>query len=325
MKKVIWALLDDRAGSVGQAKGVIQFLDKSKFDVIEKKIVYNKWAKLPNFFKINKLWGMNKKESSPLAGPYPDAVLSISRRTTPIARYIKSKTNGECKIIQLMKIEKWEAKSCDLLAIPKHDAGKLSLPQAIYVTGSAHRTTPEVLADARKKWMPVFEKLPQPLTTVIIGGSIKGKPFTQENALAFGETVRNIWEKTGGSILITSSRRTGKEAEETIMRTLKGIPAYTFLWGEKKENPYMGFLACADRIIASGDSVSMCSESCGTGKPVLIFMGKGWLGKKHKMFCQTFFDEGYACPADAQNAIGFSAREYINPSLQIAEAISQLF
>ena len=39
---------------------------------------------------------------------------------------------------------------------------------------------------------------------------------------------------------------------------------------QKKDNPIMGFYACADRIIVTGDSVSMACEACGSGKPVLV-------------------------------------------------------
>ena len=42
MKKTIWALMDDRAGSVGQAKGIFPVIE-DEFEIIEKKIVYNRW------------------------------------------------------------------------------------------------------------------------------------------------------------------------------------------------------------------------------------------------------------------------------------------
>ena len=47
MKKTIWALFDDRVGSVNQAKGIIQALG-NEYDVTYKHITYNRWASLPN-------------------------------------------------------------------------------------------------------------------------------------------------------------------------------------------------------------------------------------------------------------------------------------
>ena len=43
MKKNLWALLDDRMGSVGQARGILQAIG-NRADITEKKLVYTKWA-----------------------------------------------------------------------------------------------------------------------------------------------------------------------------------------------------------------------------------------------------------------------------------------
>jgi mitochondrial fission protein ELM1 len=45
------------------------------------------------------------------------------------------------------------------------------------------------------------------------------------------------------------------------------------------ENPYAGFLAWADRIIVTPDSVNMLSEACATGKPVYTFTPRPVTGK----------------------------------------------
>ena len=83
MKKTIWALMDDRAGSVGQAKGIFPVIE-DEFEIIEKKIVYNRLAALPNMLRGKTLIGVNRKESSPLKNePFPDAVLPIRRRAGP--------------------------------------------------------------------------------------------------------------------------------------------------------------------------------------------------------------------------------------------------
>ena len=42
------------------------------------------------------------------------------------------------------------------------------------------------------------------------------------------------------------------------------------LWDGTGENPYMGYLALADAIVVTEDSVNMASEAAGTGKPVYI-------------------------------------------------------
>ena len=47
---------------------------------------------------------------------------------------------------------------------------------------------------------------------------------------------------------------------------LKETGAY--IWDGQGDNPYEGFLALADHIIVTADSVSMTSEAATTGKPV---------------------------------------------------------
>src|SRR3546814_6488733 len=42
------------------------------------------------------------------------------------------------------------------------------------------------------------------------------------------------------------------------------------LWDGKGPNPYFGFLGLADAIVVTCDSISMVSEACSTGKPVLV-------------------------------------------------------
>lgn len=325
MKKIIWALLDDRMGSVGQARGVLAALG-DEFETVEKKIVYNRFARLPNFLKGASFLGLNKKDSSDFNEPYPDIILSISRRTTPIARKIKKLSKNKSKIIQLMFPGKTGIKDLDLIVVSEHDRDKCGkLENTLFITGCPHKASVSALKEAREKWTPVFADLPKPLTAVIIGGAIKGKPFSLENAKNLAEKIKDLKQKIGGSILITTSRRTGAEAEKLIMDTLSDIPAYTYLWGEKKENPYMGFLSCADNIVVTGDTVSMCSDCCGTMLPVMVFCGENWLTPKHLRFVKSLYDGKYAVSIDDEKALSFKPEKRLDPSAEIAAKISTLF
>ena len=322
MKKILWVLLDSRMGSVGQARGVVGFLDKEKYEIVEKNLEYTKLSGLPNFLRGKTLVGLTPESKKQIVAPFPDMVLSISRRTVPVARYIK-KQNKSSKLIQLMHPGKTGLKEFDLALVPEHDKNKKAYSNVSYVVGAPHRITDKVLQEAQQKWAPEFENLPKPLTAVIVGGAIKKKEFSIENASDLGNKIRMIKEKTGGSILITTSRRTGSKAEKIIMDTLKDIPAHTFLWGEKKENPYMGYLACADNIVVTGDSVSMCCESCGTKKPVFIFTGKKWLTRKHIRFVASLYKNGYAVALKERN-LNFKPKKALNAAIEAAKQIEKL-
>lgn len=322
MKKILWVLLDSRMGSVGQARGVIKFLDNNKYEIVEKNLEYTKLSGLPNFLRGKTLVGLTPQSKKQIISPFPDLVLSTSRRTVPIARYIK-KQNRTTKLIQLMHPGKTGLKEFDLVLVPEHDKNKKTYPNIHYIVGAPHRISEESIQEAKQKWLPEFESLPKPLTAVIVGGSIKKKEFSLSNATDLGDKIRMLKEKTGGSVLITTSRRTGEKAEKAIMSALQGIPSHTFLWGEKKENPYMGYLACADNIVVTGDSVSMCCEACGTNKPVFVFTGKKWLTRKHIRFVASLYKNGYAVALKERN-LEFNPKKALNAAVDAAQHIDLL-
>ena len=322
MVKTIWAILDNRRGSVGQAMGVINDLSND-FQVIEKKVDYTKLSGLPNWLRGRTLIGLTAESKKQISAPYPDMVLSISRRTAPIARYIK-KQSPQTKLIQLMHPGNAGLDEFDLVIVPEHYKGKKQTANVRYIVGCPHRVTAQYLKEARDKWEYKFAHLPRPLTAVIVGGAIKKKPFTAENALALGKAIRELKEKIGGSILITTSRRTGQEAQDIIMKELNGIPQYTYLWGDITENPYSGFLACADNIVVTADSVSMCCEATGTGKPIYLFTGKDWLTPKHQRFAKSLVATKCAVLLEDKEAADFVPQNSLNAAKEVAELIEKL-
>ena len=322
MKRVLWVLIDNRMGSVGQARGIAAQLNAEHFEVIEKKADYTKLSGLPNFVRGKTLVGLTSESKKEFIAPWPDLVLSISRRTVPVARYIK-KQHPETKLIQLMHPGETGLDEFSLVLLPEHDKDKPFHKTFRYLIGAPHRVTRESLNEAKEKWQSAFKDLPRPLTAVIVGGSIKKRPFTLENATQLADKIAALHQKIGGSILITTSRRTGAEAQNLIMEKIKNIPMHTFLWGDKKENPYLGYLACADNIVVTGDSVSMTSEACGTGKPVFIFEGYGWLTKKHYRFIHTLYENRYAVPLDLKY-LGFKPNTSLNAAIDAAREIERI-
>ena len=77
MKKTIWLLLDDRKGSVNQAQGIAQAIG-DRLNIIEKKLVYNRWASLPNWIRGKTLLGVDQQKSDCVTEDFPEAVLSAA-------------------------------------------------------------------------------------------------------------------------------------------------------------------------------------------------------------------------------------------------------
>jgi len=68
--------------------------------------------------------------------------------------------------------------------------------------------------------------------------------------------------------------------------------------------------------------MSMCSEACASGVPVLIFAPKGIFSAKHERLHASLYKGGYATPLDS-GKIAFGGR--LNASSEIAEKIKELF
>jgi hypothetical protein len=154
----------------------------------------------------------------------------------------------------------------DLLIVPEHD--RLRGRQVFVSAGAIHRVTPARLADERQRF-PSLAAMPRPILGVLLGGSNKAYRLTLPRLAAIAESIAEILRESGGSALITPSRRTGDEGRRLIRQRLGGLPAT--IWDGAGENPYLAYLALADAFLVTADSVSMISEAAATGKPVHIF------------------------------------------------------
>ena len=73
--------------------------------------------------------------------------------------------------------------------------------------------------------------------------------------------------------MITPSRRSHKRLIRAADTATSNRPR--ILWDGEGDNPYPQFLAHADVLIVTADSVNMCGEACATGKPVYVFTPSG--------------------------------------------------
>ena len=310
----VWILADDRAGNVNQLLGIAEQL-KTDFERID--IRYTGWVRLPNWLRGRTLLGLTEASKKNLTPPWPDVVLSAGRRSFPVARYIRKKSKKHTLIVQLMNPGSTGFYEAALVVLPMHDSFTKKAANVMRVVGAAHRITPARLKVERAKWEHVFSKYPHKRIAVIVGGATKDKPFTLQMAQDLIEAVKRLKPK---SLLVTTSRRTPAAVVDFLQRELP-TPHFFYRYGDKTENPYFGLLACADEIVVSGDSISMCSECCGTGLPVYIFAPDDMMSPKHKRFHTSLYADGYAVPLEAAAHTPCGA---LNPARDIAERIAEL-
>jgi uncharacterized protein len=289
-------LADDRAGNRAQCLGVA---DRLGLEYVTIEIRYTLWGALPNLLRGTSLRGLTSASKKALRqGQWPDVVIAAGRRSAPVARWIKRKS-PTTRLVQLMWPDAGIA-DFDCIVLPAHDREHKDTPQVLRVLGAPHRITPEVLSAAADKWRARLEYLPPAARiAVLVGGNTRSGSFRKADFHRLASLVKALAISVHGSIMLATSRRTGNTGEKVLLQHLDTIPNHSHLWAHPKgeENPYLGYLALADALVVTADSIAMCSEACSTHKPVYIYQPQG-LSAKHARFADTLIATGYAYPLE---------------------------
>jgi mitochondrial fission protein ELM1 len=141
-------------------------------------------------------------------------------------------------------------------------------------------------------------------------------------AHSLGRDVALLALGMGGSVMATTSRRTGNEAADALAEGLGPALNVLYRWGEPGENPYLGYLATADAIVVTADSVSMISEACATEAPVYVALPE-MAGPKHRMMIETLAQAGQVRPFN--QILSSWARQPLDESGRVADEIRRRF
>ncbi len=209
---------------------------------------------------------VDREKSDPLTPSWPDLVLTIGRRLAMVALWIKEQSQGRTKIA-LIGTPKGDSEKADLFIVP-YQYRAADAPNIFRIGLPLVGIDPRRVAAEAERWRETFAHLPRPLTVLLCGGSISSHGFDPQTARAVLATLERM--KDGGSLGITTSRRT---PPETVAAIEKALPAGAQLYRWDKlgsDNPYVGLLAHGDRFVVTGDSVSMAVEVARLGKPLAI-------------------------------------------------------
>src|SRR5690606_34624295 len=93
------------------------------------------------------------------------------------------------------------------------------------------------------------------------------------------ERLADRHARTGGSFLVSASRRTPANLAAHLREAFARWPGRFWAGPEDGENPYAGFLGWADAIGVSPDPANLVSGARRPGKPVLTFTPEPVRGK----------------------------------------------
>ena len=257
----VWVLHDGKAGMASQAVGLAE---AAGFPFSEKCLAIRfPWSHLPPHLW---LWPSHAVggAGARLAPPWPDLVIACGRTAAMPALTIRRANRGRSIAAQIQDPEIGHGEF-DLFVVPAHDTLRGS--RVIVTQGAVHRATPARLAAARCRFS-ALAAMPRPIISVLIGGSNKAYRLSLRRLADIADALCRILRQGGGSLLLTPSRRTGETRLALLRARLANLPAV--IWDGSGENPYFAYLAFADALLVTADSVSMISEAAATGKPVHV-------------------------------------------------------
>jgi mitochondrial fission protein ELM1 len=287
----IWAVSDGRAGIDNQVLGLAEAIARrTAAEIVTKRIGWKApLDPLPAWLNPAPAWGRSSG-SSDFSPPWPDLWIAAGRASLPLSIRMRAWSGGRTFVVQLQD-PRLPASLFDLVSPPKHD--KLTGAGIYTITGSPHRITPEKLVAALQTFGSRIAPLPAPRVTVLIGGKSKAFDLSPGRAETLANDLARALDRNGASLLMTFSRRTPDAAKAILRRRLSAYPG--IIWDGEGENPYFAFLAAADFIVATQDSVNMVAEAASTGKPVYIAAVDGDQWRK-RLFHADLAERGVARP-----------------------------
>ena len=296
----VWVLDDPRAGTAAQAIGIAERLGVP-FRRIP--LTWNWMAHVAGLSRRGSLLGlvapmragMARRTTTPsvqvMEETGPALVISSGSRSAAVALWFKERYGS--RIVHCMRPGiggMLRYPMFDLLVIPQHDHPPVA-SNVIAVLGAPHRVSPLILRQAEAAWHERLSHLPHPRVALLVGGPVRGTDLQPALAHRLGTVVARLTAERGGAVLATTSRRTGSEATDALAAGLARTLHVLYRWGEPGENPYHGFLASADAIVATADSVSMISEACATAAPVFVALPE-LAGARHRRLIASLHRAG---------------------------------
>jgi mitochondrial fission protein ELM1 len=262
-----------------------------------------------NLASADNIYKIYKDEFNPnldeLGGNYPDLAIGVGFNVADILVNIKEKSLGKTKIAIILDPLKYYEKF-DFIILPSYEPYKVQ-GNVIWTVGLLNFVNEKFISENLLEYKN-FEKykflrdknLKSPFLTAIIGGRHTGGNVDDKDAEIIANKINELVLVSGGTALISTSRRTEVSTTETLKNKIK-VPAIFYDYKSRQfENPYGVFLALADEIMVTGESVRMMSECCSTGKKVRIYRPQNY-GFQYDSLINEFINNGYALEFGDEN------------------------
>jgi mitochondrial fission protein ELM1 len=268
-----WAISDGAAGNERQAVALAEALGGSVRIVRIR--VRQPWDFFAPRVTLGAMSAVRDADGRALVPPWPDIAIGCGRRAALVTRALREWSAGCTFTVQILD-PRIDTRAFDIVIAPQHD--RIDGANVIRSIGAMNPVDPRWLAAAHTRFAR-FAALPSPRTAVLIGATNRAQRLDERYFDALLERLAAQQAAEGGSFLVSVSRRTPEDVVLKLRAAFTAFPGEFFDGDRGGENPYAGFLAWADRIVVTPDSVNMISEACATGKPVYTFAPEPIAGK----------------------------------------------
>jgi uncharacterized protein len=268
--KTAWIITDGKVGMDVQARGVADALG---LDYAMKHVSPQ------GIWKFAAPWGPvgpKVKFGQPgtaFAQPWPAVAIATGRASIPYIRALRRRAGNQTYCVVLQD-PKTGPDTADLIWVPEHDQRRGA--NVITTPTAPHSFTQARLTSLRAAVPRDIVALPGPRIAVILGGKNGIYRFTDADDDRL-QTALAAFGALGASFMITPSRRSHQRLIRAVEQATASRPR--ILWDGTGDNPYPAFLAHADALVVTADSVNMTGEACATGRPVYVFTPAGGSAK----------------------------------------------
>lgn len=255
---IVWTLSDGHAGNVRQAQALSAALGWPARDWVLAPRAPWRWI-APRRLPLDSA-AFGNDFAAALSHP-PALAIGCGRQAALATRLLR---DAGARAVQILD-PRIATRHWDLVIAPEHDG--LHGDNVIPLLGSLNPVDDLWLATARGDFAAISQ-LPRPLTTVLVGGASAHAAFEDAAFEALAADLESLLRRDGGSVLVTTSRRTPAVAVARLRTRVATLSGLIWTGPDDGPNPYAGLLGWADRIVCTADSVNMLSEACATNVPV---------------------------------------------------------
>lgn len=329
----ILILSDGKAGHLRQSQAVAKIIEDLGFKVETKTIELkyrNKFSRLflmlcaylggGNIIPLYWLESSLSKDSyKKIAESFFDIVISAGTSCVWV-NLVVSRQN-KAKSIHIMRPGLFSTKRFDLTIIPRHDNPKVRKNIAV-TDGALNLIDENYLKEQSEILSKDYVSLKSSTLKIglLLGGNTKDYKLTKQAVGKIINRIKRISLEVGLEILVTTSRRTPKDVEETVKKELTDFSNCKLkVIANEKNIPGIvaAVLGLCSVIVVTAESISMVSEAVSSGKLVVVVDTShkteaipSGINIRHRRFLENLKEQGYIHLIDA-DTIGYKIKEIL--------------